>query len=1494
MHSFLESLIIEQKDLYKKSFHRMIADYNEEVATVKGYNGRQLLELLQNCDDEGSETVLIRLDKEKSTLSISNTGTPFSEKGYRSLFIANLSAKRAKKSLIGNKGLGFRSIIIWSEVIEIHSNGICLMYKDGNRRQCYKELFNEDEQKEVARYNGMPDSSLPVPFLTMPLLSKSTLKNEYTTTIVIHFKEELLEEIIKQANSITTETLLFLKNLNSVLFAGFEDMENIICLKEEINKDKEGFYPRQQVVYEDSSWSIFEHESELPEEYSDSETGEKEFYQIKIAFEESYKIKTGFLYSFFPTNILLNQPYLLHATFDLDSTRNQINNTRKNKFILQKVAEFTLKVVRYYSDIAVNYRPLNILYHKRKADTLLNLGYYEMITKILNEEPIIPCIDKKYRKIDEVISISNEFASMLIDFKASLIGGFHISPLKEKSFIEYYPDLNIATSLDRLSDPVLFINELGRLKLNSKQRAQLVFSIVKNCQFYKSKFPNKLAVLVNEFEEIIQPEEYIYTPATNDNTLEKPSFTTIQFLHKNLYEELALLFNYKSTEHGGKDRFIYEKLTGFFNIHSYEPVTLAQKIISETKNIVEKSPEDAIEFVREMHACLFSNFKKLDDKTRQSRIRSLIPVLNQEGEIKDAEELVFSEIYPTGKQTAQIFKNVYKRSNFIAYWAEIGLNANENIYEVQSYLFWIGINRFANYKYMRTETGLVDYKNYVFKAAGNPAHTSYEFSYYTIDQLESTVNKLTIEQLVAWIHFDPQLNRQVSINHDDKIKYKYFQWYPIQGISYILYVILFKCGKDLSSHLLDDKYPWVNRLEIDYKAELFVLNGIGRIQVNEILILLRAKENFEQLPIRQVEFILQKLTEQYPDGKRSQSFYKRALSHYRTNKQEIGNSLRLFADNGNGLQLFDASEIYFSDKIKLPNNLKPSFPIFNFPARAGGAEAIKFFKINDLKDISLEILQKRISKEVTKIFADYFQKLKPLILAQRIHAIEVPQLQKEQAAICNSIQIELALEFRYKVNDNLYEGQYYEFVQQSDNHYLIRIGMHDTLEKLKVNSSFIESFADVLSASFDVSAEKNEFKYLLRNDFEDVFKSVCADYGEDIINEAKELLGLADQKYAFWKAVFLCKNKDFSEALDDNSLESILANEFNLSFMVGDINYDDINNEHQVKKVLDLFTQLGITINEFAGVYTSEFTLESLHKKKMKAELLKRKTVVKGSIWFALSETSLDEKAQYLHEINKFENNDDFISAKSEEFKHQLDFNNDKLFENFFQMCFKNVEIRADINVDSIREMNKKYFAKDELNKINESVRHSSLLYFQDALPQLKRELMEDESSALKQNENESIPSEHNITYGDSANLAASQNTPTTGRKNGVYKPKDVSSGNLKEKGVNSEQIVFQELKNRYNDVYWAAEDNDGLHYDIRYVDEEGLMKFVEVKSFDRGSFYLSKYEYDFGKANKEDYEIWLVKDKSIIIPIRDFYINPKYELMTNEYLVYLDFNTIA
>ena len=1497
MKEFVLDLIEKKKKRYQEDFSEMLGDYNRELETVKGYNGRQILELLQNCDDEGAKKVLIKLDRDLKTITISNDGEPFSKKGYRSLFIANLSSKTTKRKYIGNKGLGFRSIINWSNTIEIQSNTISLTYSEENVAACFKQLFPEELQKEIRSEENLGDYVTPMPFLSMPILNDLG-QLEYVTSIIIHYKNDYLKDIQKQIKKITSETLLFLRNIEEIKFEGFEDKDNISCKREAINTDSTDFSPKGKITFNDYTWYIFEEEKKLPEELSDSNKKEVEFYQIKIAIEKNFEHSSPNLYSFFPTNIKLDQPYVLHATFDLDATRNQINDSEKNKFILNKIVDFTVNVAKFYATENVSYRPLEILNHNHSADTLGNLGYYDLVQEAIRTESVFPCIDNTYKKLEEVIYISDEFASMLIKIKADNIITVHILPIEENQLAEFILDTGIDRSLSILNDIQEIINQIASLKLSISNRALFISQTVKECKFLKNNMNNKINFLVNEGGNIIQSDEYIYTPVTKNSDLKIPDFTKIQFINKNLYNLLLVLFKFDPKENPNKSRFFYDQLKGFCNIHSYEPTTLALKIISETNNIIKEVPVKAVEFVKEMNNCLYFNYRKTDDDSKKAPIQAKVPTIAKSKKIEVTEEVSLSNDYPTGIKTALIFENVFDKNNYLGSPKENGINEFDDIQEVENYFLWIGVNKFV--KYNKDNTKDIDgYFSHVLRTKKISDSSGKNLNFKSIENLDTILSKIEINKLILWINYDEELKKQINDSlNEDIVKNFYRVSYPINDKpSYIKFIINTKYSIDFKNLLIDERYYWVNDININYRAKEFLENGLTKTNINEILVLLGAKDDFNYISTSKVADIINKIAIQFPDGKKSQSFYKKALNHYKVNNKPLRKPVNLFADNGSGLKLYSQKEVYFNDKIKLPKRLKQDFPIFNFPIRAGGVDAIKFFGINDLKIVQVEIISHNPLEEITLNFNTYLEKLKPVILTYRINVIEDNKQRKIQASICNKIEIILCSEIKYKVQDKEYEVADYEFLHHDDDTYYLKIKEFDSLGNLRKNFNFIESFSDILSLSFDISGEKNEFKHIIRDDFDYVLQNVKNDFGDDTLLEARELLGLADYKHAFWQAVFEVKDFPYFEHIDDLSLENLINENFGIVFTLSDLDYENLNEEVQLRKVEALFQSLDIELEAFSKKFFYKISVQKIHFGFIKNCLLSKKKIIKTSIWKLLSDKDIESQAKFLNTINKFEDFEDFAWNHSLENEFKFTLNPKVVFQEYISSIYGEITIFEEINIDNLKNQNLKNFNDFQKFEISQSERYKSLIYFKTAIETLKNEIEKDELDAKqsmeanKDNNNELADNIDPIII-DSAKLKPKNNSnKSKGKNKGVYTPKSKDEKKLKEIGNSSEKFVYDFLLNSpdYKDVYLASEDNEGLHYDIRYTDNQDVVKYVEVKTFDNSYFHLTKSEFEFGDNNKEDYEIWLVNDKKNIIPIKDFFTNDKYEIVSNEFLVYLE-----
>jgi hypothetical protein len=94
--------------------------------TAQEYEGRAVLELVQNGhdalgqDERGRIAVVLDLTEEPGALYVANEGRPFTDDNFRAITEFALSDKGASEG-IGNKGLGFRSVLQLTDWPEIYS-----------------------------------------------------------------------------------------------------------------------------------------------------------------------------------------------------------------------------------------------------------------------------------------------------------------------------------------------------------------------------------------------------------------------------------------------------------------------------------------------------------------------------------------------------------------------------------------------------------------------------------------------------------------------------------------------------------------------------------------------------------------------------------------------------------------------------------------------------------------------------------------------------------------------------------------------------------------------------------------------------------------------------------------------------------------------------------------------------------------------------------------------------------------------------------------------------------------------------------------------------------------------------------------------------------------------------------------------------------------------------------------------------------------------------
>lgn len=199
--------------------------------TAQEYEGRALFELLQNGYDAlgegGHGRVRIVLDcraGEYGTLYVANEGKPFAESNFKAITEFGLSDKGAGEG-IGNKGLGFRSVLQLTDWPEIYSKGIsesthftgyCFRFATPDD---VKELVTDpDLAREVAE--KVPALALPVPAEVSDARVRALGAEGFSTVVRVPLRNERARDAaVEQLEALAeyqVPVLLFLDRLTSV------------------------------------------------------------------------------------------------------------------------------------------------------------------------------------------------------------------------------------------------------------------------------------------------------------------------------------------------------------------------------------------------------------------------------------------------------------------------------------------------------------------------------------------------------------------------------------------------------------------------------------------------------------------------------------------------------------------------------------------------------------------------------------------------------------------------------------------------------------------------------------------------------------------------------------------------------------------------------------------------------------------------------------------------------------------------------------------------------------------------------------------------------------------------------------------------------------------------------------------------------------------------------------------------------------------------------
>ena len=473
--SVFNTVIDQYKSAVKDSDSSLIKkNLTEEFKTKGDYEGREIYELLQNAEDQGSDYVRITVDNKY--ISIENGGekcVPFSRKGFISIMMADMSPKfeDGTKQYIGCKGLGFRSILNWSRSIEICSNGVRCEFSRTIADEWWQDIKN-------AIRKNIPDNDLaniviaeheefakryqfktPVPTLAKPRVrdydgpqNSTTIRIEYTQN------PDVIRSIKEQLESLSGAILLFLNNIKKIeiddpvfgfsktVVATSFNIDNRIR-KYDISTSAQGRNATSKSYY------VLSH----------SDTLDDYRYEVSVAYCPESKESGNYVYSFFPTKMRLSLPCIVHATFDLNSSRNAL---KQNSWENAKLMEVLADVIMEFSSWIAQKKELLGLFDWDASSLLLLNGNdrndYPILSARIEDQfshlRVIPTVGNQYKSWDETefygSRFSDLFEKMCRSFSnVSRFFGNHVKPSIPKAIEERYEESHCNDSfVSRVND----------------------------------------------------------------------------------------------------------------------------------------------------------------------------------------------------------------------------------------------------------------------------------------------------------------------------------------------------------------------------------------------------------------------------------------------------------------------------------------------------------------------------------------------------------------------------------------------------------------------------------------------------------------------------------------------------------------------------------------------------------------------------------------------------------------------------------------------------------------------------------------------------------------------------------------------------------------------------------------------------------------------------------------------------------------------------------
>lgn len=294
-----------------------------EKYIAESYSGRSLIELLQNADDAGATEFYLK-EIDNQTFIVANNGRIFDENDLISLCRSGASTKKRKSNTIGFRGVGFKSVVNYAEEVCLFSGEYNIVFS----KRLTKEILNTSYDVPLIR---IPHQCENNPYEN---LCKDLLK-QYNTVFVFNVKKPLYRKEIQEFDE---SCLIFLRNVQKVIFSGYTEVEYIARKKLISNHIISVAISNQKLSEEE--WFV----------YSDNAISKYASIAFKVSKGMAIPADTtqSVVHSFMPTKNKLSIPFKINGDFSTDPSRTSVNIDEETR---SAIKECSLLIKNILSDI---------------------------------------------------------------------------------------------------------------------------------------------------------------------------------------------------------------------------------------------------------------------------------------------------------------------------------------------------------------------------------------------------------------------------------------------------------------------------------------------------------------------------------------------------------------------------------------------------------------------------------------------------------------------------------------------------------------------------------------------------------------------------------------------------------------------------------------------------------------------------------------------------------------------------------------------------------------------------------------------------------------------------------------------------------------------------------------------------------------------------------------------------------------------------------------